>query len=380
MKIKDKYDLVIGSFRLMDSHALDVILDERGRVLIDTGLSYNVDHVITRCLSTSSLVDICSKFGVDHINRFDEKFKKHLTFLGKDHLEYALIHFYEEGWEELASLLIDYMGKGLIKHVGVSNFNITQIKEFFDKFGFYPTVNQIECSVRYHDPELIKFCHEHDIEVMAYGVLGGIHASKQYVREYTVEYLLWFVANHLGAVPILRSDNTEHLDHLATVYDCLRKRYLDVSEFDASVVKEFSYTLNSEVKDDRALNKFRYDKPKHVVLYNAAGESFVSIDSRVSEYVTPSKVLKIDSLDHQSLIDMGYTPIDRSYMMITDYLLDIKYFTENHKVRVAYDDLIVMIGPQYKYKAFSVVMLDESNSMIKSGSCKASVYVKTIHL
>ena len=75
----------------------------------------------------------------------------------------ALIHAYEEG---------------LIKAIGVSNYNLAQMRraqEVLDKHGLHLSANQVHFSMLHHEPEksgLIEACVEDGVTIIAYSPLA----------------------------------------------------------------------------------------------------------------------------------------------------------------------------------------------------------------
>ena len=71
-------------------------------------------------------------------------------------------------WMEMEKLV----ELGLVKDIGVSNFNSVQIQDIIEKGTIKPVVNQVECHPYMQQNKLIEFCKYHDILVTAYSPLG----------------------------------------------------------------------------------------------------------------------------------------------------------------------------------------------------------------
>ena len=62
---------------------------------------------------------------------------------------------------------------GLVKSIGLSNFNSEQIRDILNKGSIKPVMNQVECHPYLNQDKLRKFCEERGIKITAYSPLGS---------------------------------------------------------------------------------------------------------------------------------------------------------------------------------------------------------------
>lgn len=123
-----------------------------------------------------------------------ESCKKSLKDLQLDYVDLFLIHWpiaYKEGDElfpkdennkmlteniditETWKGMEECFDKGLVKSIGLSNFNSEQIRRVLDMCKIKPVVLQVECHPYLNQNKLIEFCKGYDIAVTAYSPLGS---------------------------------------------------------------------------------------------------------------------------------------------------------------------------------------------------------------
>ncbi len=111
-----------------------------------------------------------------------------LSRLGLEQVDLYQIHW---PWpltsiEKLMDELADSVNRGLVKAVGVSNYNKEQMKEAHQalaKWGIPLTSNQVKFSLIHRKPELsglLELCHELGIVLIAYGPLAEGMLSNKY--------------------------------------------------------------------------------------------------------------------------------------------------------------------------------------------------------
>ncbi|MXQ96282.1 hypothetical protein E5288_WYG020352 [Bos mutus] len=144
---------------------------------------------------------------------------------------------------------------GLVKSLGVSNFNRRQLELILNKPGlkYKPVSNQVECHPYFTQPKLLKFCQQHDIVIVAYSPLGTcrnpswvnvssppllkdpfLNALGKKYNKTAAQVVLRFNIQR-GVVVIPKSFNPERIKENFQIFD-------------------FSFT-EEEMKDIEALNK-----------------------------------------------------------------------------------------------------------------------------
>uniref|UniRef100_A0A0X3PHB8 1,5-anhydro-D-fructose reductase n=2 Tax=Schistocephalus solidus TaxID=70667 RepID=A0A0X3PHB8_SCHSO len=85
-----------------------------------------------------------------------------------DVLEYEQVPL-EETWKGMENLV----EAGLVRSIGVSNFNKSQIDRILAICKIPPAVNQIEVSVNWLNEKMVEFAHSKGIQITAYAPFGS---------------------------------------------------------------------------------------------------------------------------------------------------------------------------------------------------------------
>ena len=163
---------------------------EAGYLHIDTAYDYqneqSVGEAIKHSGKTREELFITTKLP-SHIKTFDETgshFEASIDHLGIEYLDLFLIHApwpwseigkdCKEGNAEAWKKMIELYEAKKIRAIGVSNFNVDDLKDLIDRTGVVPHVNQIGFFAGQfpRQKETIAFCQKHNILVEAYSPLA----------------------------------------------------------------------------------------------------------------------------------------------------------------------------------------------------------------
>ncbi|XP_013199000.2 aldo-keto reductase family 1 member B1 isoform X1 [Amyelois transitella] len=76
---------------------------------------------------------------------------------------------YVDTWKAMEKLV----EKGLVRSIGLSNFNTKQVQRILDAAKIKPVTNQVECHPYLYQKKLFNFCKERGVTLTAYSPLGS---------------------------------------------------------------------------------------------------------------------------------------------------------------------------------------------------------------
>jgi diketogulonate reductase-like aldo/keto reductase len=155
-----------------------------GMTLIDTAEGYSNGHseeLIGRVIAGQrDRVFLVSKVAPTHVadDGIARACEASLARLGTDHLDLYLLHW-RNGLTDLTGVVTGFenlRSKEKIRAWGVSNFSVSDMKELFHfPHGDRCATNQVDYNIgdRRIENDLLPWCEQHGMPVMAYSPLGG---------------------------------------------------------------------------------------------------------------------------------------------------------------------------------------------------------------
>ncbi len=176
--------LGFGIWQVDADGAADVVQSalETGYRMIDGAYIYMNEAGLGEGLRRSGVprddVFITTKvWNVDHgRDKARASVRRSLETIGVDQLDLVLIHWpvpsqdrYVETWEAF----IEMRNEGLMRSIGVSNFNADHLERIIAETGEAPVVNQIEVNPELQQPEMRAANAAHDVITQAWTPLGN---------------------------------------------------------------------------------------------------------------------------------------------------------------------------------------------------------------
>lgn len=279
---------------------------------VDTSICYNNDYYLKSYLAHRRKVKVISKIPPQMINEYEFMVSNHLECLGRNTIDIMLIHnARSESWKELARLM---NSDSRFTEIGVSNFTIDQIKEYKEIIGSYPRYNEMEINPLYCDNELIKFCQDNDIKIIAYAILGGKYNARRNISRYTLPYLLTFAGSRADLV-ILRSDNPIRVNGMNRFLSNIDEKDLN------SMLAMGSDILNSELIMEKSIVPTEYKYPE---IYVRCG-----FPTNTDQLVTYSDInfckgFEVNPKEIKDDLGLGKLELPR-YEFVSDYRAYLRY-------------------------------------------------------
>jgi len=236
--------LGLGTWMISDENVVDAVVQaiKKGYRHIDTAQAYANEVGVGKGVKASGIprneIFITTKLAAE-VKSYEEavaSIEGSLQKLDIEYIDLMIIHSpkpwanfldsepYFEGNLAAWKALEEAYQAGKIKAIGVSNFEIADLKNILDNATVKPMVNQILTHISNTPKGLIDFCKEQDILVEAYSPFGhGELFKNQQVQAMAAKYkvsvsqLAIRYCLQLGLLPLPKTANPQHMEANAAV-------------------------------------------------------------------------------------------------------------------------------------------------------------------
>ncbi|MBZ6006814.1 aldo/keto reductase [Paraclostridium bifermentans] len=205
---------------------------EIGYRMIDTASFYGNEKGIGKGIKESKIdreeIFLVTKlWNEDHgYDSTIKAFNKSLKNLDVDYIDLYLIHWPNklnvETWKAFEYLY----SIGKVKAIGVCNFKINHLEELKKIATIMPMVNQVEMHPFSIKSEMIRYCKENDIQVIAWSPISRgrifsndlmINLAEKYNKTIAQVVLRWHIQK--GVIPIPKSSNENRIKENIGIFD-----------------------------------------------------------------------------------------------------------------------------------------------------------------
>ena len=241
--------LGFGVFKINDGQEVEQAVRyalETGYRSIDTAAVYGNERGVGKAVRESGILreDIFLTTKVWNDDQREKRalaaFEESLKRLGTEYVDLYLVHWpvkacFQETWQVMEEIY----QSGRAKAIGVSNFLVHHLKDILHDSQIVPAVNQIEFHPFLVQPELLKFCQEHKIQVEAWSpLMQGQIVNEPTVQRMAEKYnktpaqiaLRWNLQHKVVTIP--KSIHSNRIIENAQVFD-FELSQADMNELDA---------------------------------------------------------------------------------------------------------------------------------------------------
>jgi diketogulonate reductase-like aldo/keto reductase len=227
-----------GTYTLYGDSGTNAIVEaiRLGYRLIDSAVNYENEGAVGTAVRRSGIgrdeLIITSKLPGRH-HHFDDALnsvEESLMRMGLEHIDIYLIHWpnpLENHYVEAWTALIEARSRGLVHHIGVSNFLPEHLERLRAETGELPALNQIELHPYFPQAELVAYHREHGILTEAWSPLGRGSdlltnpVITKVAREHSVTPAQVVLASHvhIGAIAIPKSHSVKRQRENLDIFD-----------------------------------------------------------------------------------------------------------------------------------------------------------------
>lgn len=207
---------------------------EAGYRSFDTASVYGNEREVGTAIKSSGLprkeIFITGKVWNDQIRNGQtmESVENTLWNLDTDYIDLMLLHWPVEGTREAWQALERLYDSGVVRAIGVSNFQQHHIEAMREYAHIMPMFNQIESHPIMNNQKLIDWCHANGIAVGAWSPLGGpnvpllqhpilLQLAEKYHKTPAQIVLRWDIQRGIAVIP--KSSHQERIIENGRIFD-----------------------------------------------------------------------------------------------------------------------------------------------------------------
>ena len=239
IKLADKHTIPqigLGVWKVKDEAEFKTAFNsavQAGYRHFDTAQAYGNEQFLGNCWQASGLkreqLFITTKIQVDHFgyHRARPTIPESLEKLQTDYVDLLLLHFPVPILRKKTWLAAEEaLAAGQAKSIGVSNYTIRHLEEMQTYAKVLPVVNQVELHVFLQQPELVKYCRDHNIQIEAYSPLAHGEAmddpvvaaiAEKHDKSYAQIMLRWLLQQGLVVLP--KSVTPKRIEENIDIFD-----------------------------------------------------------------------------------------------------------------------------------------------------------------
>lgn len=265
----------IGTYLLEPIDAENSVREalKMGYRLIDTANAYRNERAVGRAMKTSGVkredIFLSTKLWPSEYEN-PHAIEETLERLQTDYIDLLFLHQPTANWRKGYQQLVEAYKKGIIRSIGISNFEGQYIEDVLKEFDVKPQVIQVECHPFFPQEELRKITDKENIAIMSWYPLGGkgmtdelLHHSlvekiaKKYHKTTAQVILRWHI--QMGFIVIPGSKNVAHIQDNISIYD------FALDDQDMKTIASLNNGQRRYIRTDEALEryaswKFEYEK------------------------------------------------------------------------------------------------------------------------
>jgi diketogulonate reductase-like aldo/keto reductase len=251
----------LGTYQLRGQSCVDVVQEalDLGYRHIDTAEYYNNQQEVGRAIRSSAIdredVFLTTKVWRSNLayDDFIESAEQSLDKLGLDYVDLLLIHWPSRSVpiEETVEAMTKLHDEGKTRHIGVSNFSVSQLQEARTVSDAPILTDQVEYNPFTGQSDLIEYCIGSDVMATAYSPLAKGKVAKnetllsigdRYEKTATQVALRWLVQQDMvSAIP--KASSRSHLEENIDIFD------FELTNEEMETVFELHRGIGSKLRD-----------------------------------------------------------------------------------------------------------------------------------